>query len=123
VNFYLFLATVVLALHVVFIGWVIFAALWTHCRPWLRWLHMVVLAWAVIVEVGPWPCPLTVAQNWLEARAGQTAYTGGFMLHYLDELVYPNIPPDLLTLAAILVVVANVAIYAQRFRHRHNGCW
>ena len=118
------LASLVLALHLAFIAWVVFGAAWTRCRPLLRWLHVSLLAWSVVVEVAPWPCPLTVAENWLEVRGGTPAYTGGFMLHYLDKLVYPDIPPNLLTLAALLVVAANAAIYVQRFRHRHaERCW
>ncbi len=118
------LASVILALHVAFILWVVFGAAWTRCRPVLRWLHIGVLSWSIVVEIGPWPCPLTVAENWLETRAGRPAYTNGFLLHYLDKIAYPNIPPDLLTMAALLVVLVNGAIYIRRFRHRHaEHCW
>jgi hypothetical protein len=118
------LALAVLALHLFFIAWIVFGAIWTRCRPFLRWFHIATLAWGVVVEVGPWPCPLTLAENWLDVRAGISPYTGGFMLHYLDKTVYPTIPPDLLTVAALLVVATNGAIYARRFRHRHvDQCW
>lgn len=118
------LASVVLALHLAFIAWVIFGAVWTRCRPGLRWFHLGVLVWSIMVEVGPWPCPLTLLENWLEMRAGLPGYTGGFIVHYLDKIVYPDVPPSLLTVAALLVVAANAAIYVQRFRHRYaNGWW
>jgi hypothetical protein len=124
VGIALLLAFAVLALHLAFIAWVVFGALWTRRRPLLRWFHIAMLAWSVVVEVGPWPCPLTVAENWLDTRAGIAPYRGGFMLHYLDRIVYPNIPPNLLTLAALLVVATNATIYVQRFRYRNvNHCW
>jgi hypothetical protein len=55
-------------------------------------------------------------EQWLEIRAGLTAYQGGFLLHYLDKLVYPDIPPMLLTDAAVVVVIVNLIIYGLRFR-------
>ncbi len=70
------------------------------------------------MEAGPWPCPLTVAENWLEMQAGAAPYQGGFILHYLDKFVYPDLPPSLLTCAAIVVVAINAAIYVRRFRRR-----
>lgn len=119
-----FLASVVLVVHLAFVVWIIFGAMGTRRRPWLRWLHWVALVWSIVVEVGPWPCPLTVAENWLEARAGVPAYSGGFLEHYLDKIVYPNIPSGLLTLGALFVVAANGAIYLQRFCRRRPGqCW
>jgi Protein of Unknown function (DUF2784) len=124
VNLDSLLASVTLGLHVAFIVFVVFGAAWTRCRPLLRWLHIGALAWSIVVEIGPWPCPLTVAENWLETRAGRSAYTNGFLLHYLDRIVYPNIPPNLLSVAALLVVAVNVAIYVRRFRQRHvERCW
>jgi hypothetical protein len=44
-----------------------------------------------ISELLPWPCPLTDLENWFEGKAGVQPYQGGFLLHYLDKLVYPDI--------------------------------
>ena len=111
---YLAAAIVVLAVHLAFILWVIFGALFTRGRPLLRWLHIVSFVWGLVIEIFPWTCPLTFAENWLEARAGMAPYEGGFLLHYLDALVYPNVPPLLLTVTATVVVVANIAIHGRR---------
>jgi|SRR5579864_1302001 len=88
---YTALAVGVLFLHILFILWVVFGALFTRSRPWLRWFHIASLVWGIFTETLPWPCPLTIAENWLEGRAGVEPYQGGFSLHYLDALVYPNI--------------------------------
>src|SRR5438477_4318948 len=48
-------------------------------------------------EILPWACPLTPRENWLRVHAGGTAYQGGFLLHYLAALVYPDVPPGPLT--------------------------
>ncbi len=115
-SLYYVLACVVMAVHASFIAWVIFGAAFTRRRPLLRWLHIASFLWSLLVEVLPWPCPLTFVEKWLEFRAGLNSYQGGFLLHYLDKLVYPDIPPILLTDAALVVVIVNLIIYGLRFR-------
>jgi hypothetical protein len=116
-RFYYVLACAAMALHALFILWVIFGAAFTGRHPLLRWLHIASLLWGVWFEAGPWPCPLTEVENWLQFRAGVNSYQGGFLLHYLDKLVYPNIPPVWLTEAAVLVAIVNLGVYARRY-HR-----
>lgn len=52
-----------------------------------------------VTELLLWPCALTVLENWLEAKAGVQPYQGGFLLHYLDKFVYPDISATVLTIA------------------------
>jgi hypothetical protein len=114
------LAAGVLSLHVLFILWVTFGALIARSRPVVRWVHITCMIWGVLIEVLPRPCPLTLLENWLENRAGVAPYQGGFLLHYLDALVYPNIPPVLLTAAGIVVCTLNLALYARTFLGGRN---
>jgi hypothetical protein len=109
---YIALAEVVLFLHGLFIAWVAVGFLLTRNRPVLRWLHIASLCWGIAVDVLPWMCPLTLLENWLEGRAGIEPYQGGFLLHYLDKLVYPDIPVVWLTFAAVMVCAANLGFYA-----------
>ena len=113
-NLYSALATAVLFPHAVFIVWVVFGAVVTRSRPILRWSHIVSLIWGILTELTPWPCPLTLLENWLEQKAGVSPYQGGFLLHYLDKLVYPDIPSTTLTMAGMLVCAFNLAIYGRR---------
>jgi len=122
-NLYSIGATGVLVLHLLFILWVVFGALFTRARPLPRWLHLGSLVWGVFVEILPWPCPLTPAENWLRTRAGIGSYQGGFLLHYLDALVYPDVPPGLLTIGGVAVCLFNLGIYAVRFRRWHIAGW
>jgi hypothetical protein len=105
------LAILVLILHALFILWIILGALITRHRPLLRLLHIASLIWGIITELTLWPCPLTLLENWLEAKAGVQPYNGGFLLHYLDKLVYPDISTTLLTIAGVFVCALNLAIY------------
>ena len=113
-----FLAACVLLVHLIWILLVIFGALWTRGRPFWTALHIASLIWGVIVEAGPWPCPLTLAEEFFEARAGVEPYQGGFLLHYLDRIVYPDIPGSVLTAAGIAVCAINLAVYIRRWRRR-----
>jgi len=111
-NFYSGLAVCVLVLHGLFILWVVFGAILTRSRPFLRWLHIPSLIWGILTELLPWPCPLTLLENWLEAKAGIEPYKGGFLLHYLDKLVYPDISATILTMGGVLVCALNLGLYA-----------
>ena len=108
------LADIVLVFHALFIAWVALGFLITRSRPVLRWIHIASLCWGILVEVFPWTCPLTYLENWLEARAGVEPYHGGFLLHYLDKLVYPDFSYMLLAVAAVIVCGANFVVYGWR---------
>ena len=111
-NFYSALAVAVLLLHALFILWVVLGALLTRSRPILRWLHVASLIWGIFTELLPWPCPLTLLENWFETRAGVEPYQGGVLLHYLDRLVYPDISATVLTVVGVSICAFNLALYA-----------
>ncbi len=113
-SLYSALAICILLLHALFILWVVFGALLTRSRPVLRWLHIASLVWGILTELLPWPCPLTVLENWLEARAGVQPYQGRFLLHYLDKLVYPDISASVLTVAGVVICALNLMFYARQ---------
>lgn len=119
------LAALVLAIHLAWILLVIFGALWTRGRPWLTGVHIAALVWGIIAEVGPWSCPLTTAEQLLLSKAGAPSYAGDCLVHYLDSIVYPNVPVSLIIGCAIAVCGANLLIYgwrlAQWVRRRHTA--
>jgi hypothetical protein len=57
---------------------------------------------------------LTLLENWLEGNAGLEPAQDGFLLHYLDKLVYPDISSTMLTIAAVIICVLNLAFYGRR---------
>lgn len=107
-------AIVVLVVHLIWILWVIFGAFWTSGRRWLTVFHIASLLWGIAVEIGPWPCPLTLAEDFFQHRAGLASYRGSFLLHSVSSLVYPNVSVTLLTACGVVVCVANLGIYAWR---------
>ena len=111
-------AAFVLAVHLIWILWIIAGALFTRGRPLLTCIHIAALCWGIAVEVGPWPCPLTLAEQFFETKAGIIPYQGGFLIHYLDSIVYPDLSDELLTILGVVVCAANLAIYIRRFWKR-----
>lgn len=107
-------AEAVLVAHLGFILWVMFGALVTRGRRWLTALHVGSLVYGVVAELGPWPCPLTLAENFFEERAGLAPYQGPFLLHYLHAIVYPNLSARVLIVCGVTVCLVNLLIYAWR---------
>lgn len=104
----------------VWLGWTA-----TRRRLFLRSLHVASLVYAIVIELVPWPpCPLTVAETWLEARAGIEPAHGPFLVRVLDALVYPNLPEWLVIGGAVFVCAGILCIYLRRyFRMPPNGQW
>jgi hypothetical protein len=113
---YAALAVMALWLHLLWCAWVLLGWMLTRRRRLLRVLHIGSLIYAMIIEVAPWPpCPLTVAENWLEARGGVVPARGPFLLRMLDAIVYPELPEWLVVVAAVAVCLAILGIHARRY--------
>jgi Protein of Unknown function (DUF2784) len=115
---YRLLADLVVVIHLLFIAFVAVGGLliW-RWRP-LLWLHVPVVVWsAAIVTVG-FTCPLTPLEKHLRARAGASAYEGGFVDHYLEGAVYPG---RFTTLARLFVAALIVVGYTPMLARRRRG--
>jgi hypothetical protein len=114
------LAGVVLAAHLMWILWVILGALLTRQHPILGGFHIISLVYGIVIEVAPWPCPLTLLEQWLQGKAGVTPYTESFLVHYLESLVYPDVSQSLLIWGAVSVAAFNLGVYGRRFCRRRQ---
>ena len=102
------------------LGWIV-----TRYRPFLRTLHIASLAYAIVIELVPWPpCPLTLAETWLEARAGIEPAHGPFLVRVLDAVVHPDLPEWVVVGCAVLVCAVVLGVYVRRYRRRAaDGRW
>ncbi len=118
-------AEAVLLLHALWCVWVLLGWTVTRGRRVLRMLHITSLAYAIVIELLPWPpCPLTVAETQLEARAGVEPAHGPFLVHVLDAIVYPDLPERLVVGVAVVICVAILGVYLRRYlRRRADGMW
>jgi hypothetical protein len=94
-------------------------------RRVLRILHLTSLAYAIVIELLPWPpCPLTVAETQLEAQTGVELAHGPFLVRVLDAIVYPDLPEWLVVRVAVVVCVTILGVYLRRYlRRRVDGMW
>ena len=115
-NAYQILAILIPLLHLGFIVWVIFGALLTRRRPLLTGLHLATLAYGFVIELLPVGCPLTEAEQWARQGAGLAPYPGDFLTHYLERIIYPDVPYTWLIAGATVVCAVNLWVYARRWR-------
>jgi hypothetical protein len=115
----------VLFLHLLWCVWVFLGWTVTSRHRFLRTLHIASLIYAIVIELVPWPpCPLTVAETWLEARAGIEPAHGPFLVRVLDAVVYPDVPEWLVVGCAAFVCLAVLAVYLRRYHRRAaDGRW
>ena len=113
---YRVLADAVVVTHFAFIGFVVTGPLLAHRWRPLVWLHLPALAWSVgIIAVG-YECPLTALENHFRRLAGERVYPGGFVDHYIENVLYPQrFTPLVLTVAAAVIAAG----YASLVRAAH----
>jgi len=119
-SVYRILALATLVLHLVWLVWVLCGWLATRGRPVLRWLHIGSLVYGILISVAGWLCPLTHAEQYFRRRAGVAPYEQSFLEHYLETVVYPDVPPALLLWGGVLVCVGILGVYIARFRRRDS---
>ncbi|MCL4791868.1 MAG: DUF2784 family protein [Gammaproteobacteria bacterium] len=117
---YQVLADLVLAVHaalVVFVAGGLVLVVIGNLRGWgwvnHLWFRLLHLAAIAIVVAESWlglNCPLTTLEIWLRTEAHATAYSGGFIEHWLQRILYYDAPPWVFatgyTLFGLLVVAA-----------------
>lgn len=127
-GFYRLLADAVLVLHA---GVVLFvvgglcliliggASRWLWVRNfWFRALHLAAIAYVALQSWLDIVCPLTTLEQWLRRRAGQVAYEGDFIAHWLAKLMFYQAPPWIFVVAysafGLLVLLSWIAVPPHR---------
>ena len=102
-TIFLLIADAILLLHVSFVIFVIIGLVlilvgkvrnWSWIRNfWFRVTHLAAIG---IVVVSSWLgviCPLTSLEMTLRSRAGDNVYSGFFISHWVEKLLYYHAPP------------------------------
>ena len=128
--FYLLAADVILFLHMlivvfnvlglifIFVG---YALKWSWVRnPWFRFAHVVAISVVVIQSWIGVACPFTSLEMALRSTAGETVYSGTFISHWLESLLYYEASPlvfvIIYTVFGLLVVVSWFVVRPRRFK-------
>ena len=83
-------ADALVVLHLGFVLFVVLGGLLVYRRPGWAWVHVPAFAWGAVIEFNNWVCPLTPLEQRWRSAAGEDAYSGGFVEHYLLPLLYPE---------------------------------
>ncbi|HET9636407.1 MAG TPA: DUF2784 domain-containing protein [Gemmatimonadaceae bacterium] len=110
---YRVLADVVLVLHLGFVLFVVLGGLVAARWSRVAFLHVPAAIWGVLIEYAGWICPLTPLENSFRVRGGEAGYTGGFIEHYIQPVLYPaGLNRTTQFVLGTLVLLVNVGAYA-----------
>ena len=108
---------IVLGLVLIFVGNLL-AWRWVR-NPWFRLLHLLAICVVVLLSWLSFICPLTSVEMALRRRAGDVAYSGSFISHWLETILYYQAPPWVFvicyTLFGIIVVASWFLVRPRRF--------
>lgn len=109
--FFLVAADSIVALHLLWIVFLIAGATAGVRWRWVKWTHLAALAFSVMLQAFGWVCPLTHLEVWLRSAGGAAPYEGTFIRHYLEQVVYATLPPMTTFLGTLLIVVVSLWVY------------
>lgn len=115
------LADVVLALHMLFVLFVVGGLLltllgwwrdWAWTRNlWFRLAHLAAIGFVVLEAWFGVPCPLTVLESRLRVLTGGTGYATSFIGHWLQRLVFYEAEPWVFTTVYTAFAALVVAVF------------
>src|SRR5690242_8008277 len=101
-GLYRALADLVLFTHAAFVAFVVLGLLLVLCggffgwrwirNPWFRALHLAAIALVVVQSWLGIICPLTRLEMRLREKAGEASYSGTFIAHWVQKLLYYQAP-------------------------------
>ncbi len=129
-TLHLLAADVLLLMHVLFVAFVVFGLAlillgrplrWSWVRnPWFRLSHVAAIG---VVTLQSWlgvVCPLTTWEMAFRRKAGDATYSGEFIAHWLEQILYYRAPPWVFvvcyTVFAALVVASWFWVRPRPFR-------
>ena len=115
---YLLLADFVVIVHLLFVAFAVGGGILVlKDRRW-AWAHIPAVAWAALVELTGWTCPLTPLENLFRTLGGTPPYASDFIQRYVLPLLYPTtLSRSDQILLGLFVISLNAGIYAWIFRH------
>jgi hypothetical protein len=104
-------ADIVVAIHFTWILFLIGGAFIGRRVRWVMWTHRIALVYSVLLQAFSWICPLTYLELWLWNRTPAGSYSGSFIAHHLEKLIYMEIPRGLVFALTVAVIVISAVVY------------
>jgi uncharacterized protein DUF2784 len=112
-------ADLVVAVHLLFICFVVGGAFLAWRWPKVIWVYVPAAVYGALIEFIGFTCPLTPLENYLRRRAGEAGYRGGFIAHYLLKVIYPAGLTRGVQIGLGVLVVVIAATGCAGYLHRH----
>ncbi len=78
-------------------------------------IHISGLVFAIFLEILNWYCPLTHLEVWLrEKQHPPQGYAGSFIAHYLEKLIYIQLPHGTIFFLTMFIVIFNGWMYLHK---------
>lgn len=117
--YYGVLADAAVVVHVLFVCFVVCGGLVVLWRPRLALLHLPAVVWGVAIECVNGVCPLTYLENHWRRLGGRGGYSGSFIQHCLEPLLYPlGLTSQDQILFGALALLINLAAYGWIWRQK-----
>ena len=128
--FYRIIADIVLITHAAFVVFVIFGLVliiyggfrrWHWIKnPWFRLGHLAAIGVVVLQAWFGMICPLTTLEMALRERAGEVTYSGSFVAHWVQRMLFYEAPTWVFalcyTLFGLLVIASWIAFRPRPLR-------
>ena len=116
---YATMVDLLLLVHGAFVLFVIAGGLLVLRWPRVAWVHIPAALWGAAIEFGGFICPLTPLENAWRRAAGEQAYEGGFIEHYITAALYPTgLTRTIQLVLGMLVLAVNGWVYWRAWRRR-----
>ena len=114
---YKILSDIVVLIHFLWILFLFLGAFWGIRNRVVRIFHLSGLAFAFIIQVFGWYCPLTYLEVWLRSRHdASVAYAGSFIIHYVEQIVYIELSRLLIFVLTLVLCGLNLWLYLKKKR-------
>jgi nitrate reductase gamma subunit len=115
------LADLVLVVHLGFVLFVVLGGLLVLRWPWVALPHIPAAIWGVLIEYAGWICPLTPLENSLRSSGGVARYSGGFIQHYIQPVLYPaGLTHGTQIVLGSLALLVNLTLYGVAIARRKS---
>jgi hypothetical protein len=113
---YKIVADLVVLLHLLWILFLVFGAFFGRKNKALKIFHLSGLLFALLIQIFDWYCPLTYLEVWLRSKHDSAlAYTGSFMVHYAERIVYIQLSRFIIFLLTLFLIGLNAWLYLTYF--------
>jgi hypothetical protein len=111
---YKIFADIVVLIHFLWIIFLFLGGIWKRSKA-VKILHISGLSFALLIQIFNWYCPLTYLEVWLRSKHDPTLiYTGSFMIHYVERIVYIELPRHLILILTLFLCAFNAWFYLKK---------